>query len=130
MSLWDDITEKVGTGSKIVADKAKEVSEIANLRAQIISCDNTLVKNYKELGKAYFEAHKDEVSGEFDDIMKIIKEASDKKASLNEQLADRRNSSKADTDIVDTATDVAEDVAEAASDAVDSVKEAVEDITE
>ncbi|MBR6238652.1 MAG: hypothetical protein IKQ83_06380 [Lachnospiraceae bacterium] len=126
MSLWDDITEKVGAGSKLVANKAKEVSELANIRAQIVSCDNTLVKNYKELGKAYYEAHKDDIDKEFADIMKNIKDASDKKTDLNDQLTVRKEAMKASG--VDT-SDV-DDVAEKAEEAVDTVKEAVEDITE
>lgn len=130
MSLWDDITEKVGAGSKLVANKAKEVSEIANIRAQIVSCDNALVKNYKELGKAYYEAHKDDIDKEFADIMKNIKDASDKKADLNDQLTVRKEAMKAggvDTSDLD---DVAEDLAEKAEEVTDTVKEAVEDITE
>ena len=126
MSLWDDITEKVGAGSKLVANKAKEVSELANIRAQIVSCDNTLVKNYKELGKAYYEAHKDDIDKEFADIMKNIKDASDKKTDLNDQLTVRKEAMKASG--VDT-SDV-DDVAEKAEEVVDTVKEAVEDITE
>ena len=82
MSLWNDITEKVGAGSKVVADKAKEVSEIANIRAQIVGCDNTLVKNFKELGKAYFEAHKDDLDGEFSEIMGVIKAVLTRQAEL------------------------------------------------
>ncbi len=127
MSLWNDITEKVGAGSKIVADKAKEVSEVANIRAQIVSCDNTLVKNYKELGKAYYEAHKDDAELEFPDIMSIIKDANDKKAVLNDQLAERK-ASKNDDDA--DVNDVAEDIIDNAEDVVDTVKDSLEDITE
>lgn len=128
MSFWDDITEKVGAGSKIVADKAKEVSEIANIRAQIVSCDNTLVKNYKELGKAYYEAHKNDPELEFSDIMGIIKDAIDKKAVLNDQLAERKAAKSSDN--TSDINDVAEDIIDKAEDVADTVKETVEDITE
>ncbi len=126
MSLWDDITEKVGAGSRVVADKAREVSEIANIRAQIVSCDNTLVKNFKELGKAYFEAHKDDLDGDFADIMSVIKEATAKKADLNDQLAVRKAAKK----VEDAVEDVTEKVTDAVEDAVDTVKEVAEDIAE
>ena len=133
MSLWNDITEKVGAGSRVVADKAKEVSEIANIRAQIVSCDNTLVKNFKELGKAYFEAHKDDIDGDFSDIMNVIKEATAKKAGLNDQLAERK-AAKSAASAADAAEEVVNDVAEAAadtvSDVVDTVGEVAKDITE
>lgn len=128
MSLWDDITEKVGAGSRVVADKAKEVSELANIRAQIVSCDNTLVKNYKALGKAYFEAHKDDLSGEFADVMKNIKDAADKKAALNDLLKERKAGCDTKCDCADKAADVVNDIAEGANDVVDAVKETAEDI--
>jgi hypothetical protein len=62
--------------------------------------------------------------------MKNIKDASDKKTDLNDQLTVRKEAMKAsgvDTSDVD---DVAEDLAEKAEEVVDTVKEAVEDITE
>ncbi|MDD6011055.1 MAG: hypothetical protein PUC13_06555, partial [Lachnospiraceae bacterium] len=63
MSFWNDLGEKVQSGSRIVAekaktggkavaDKAKELSQIASLKAQIASEENVINKNYKELGKA------------------------------------------------------------------------------
>ena len=129
MSFWDDVTEKVSAGSRVVADKAKEVSEIANIRAQIVSCDNTLVKNYKALGKAYFEAHKDDASGEFADVMKNIKDAADKKNALSDLLKARKNcADDAKCDCTDKAADVVTDIAEGANDVVDAVKETAEDI--
>ncbi len=130
MSLWNDITEKVGAGSRVVADKAKEVSEIANIRAQIVSCDNTLVKNFKELGKAYFEAHKDDIDGDFSDIMNVIKEATAKKAGLNDQLAERKAAKSAAGTAEEVVNDVAEAAADTVSDVVDTVGEVAKDITE
>ena len=125
MSLWNDITEKVGAGSRVVADKAKEVSELANIRAQIVSCDNTLAKNYKALGKAYFEAHKDDLSGEFADVMKNIKDAADKKSALNDLLKERK-AGDSTSECCNKAEDIATDIAESATDAVDAVKETAE----
>jgi len=128
MSFWDDITGKVSEGSKIVADKAKEVSEIANLRAQIVSCDNVLVKKYKELGKAYYAAHKDDIDKEFAEITTAIDEAEAKKAELNEKLADRKGTCKDDAQC---ATDtVVDDVVEKAGDAVETVENVIDDINQ
>ncbi len=126
MSFWNDLTEKVNEGSKIVADKAKKVSEIANIKAQIISCDNVINKNYKELGKAFFEAHKDDIDPEYADIVKVIKESMDKKDALNEKLASCKDGAPDIVDdIADGAEEVVNEVKETASEVVDAVKDAV-----
>ncbi len=123
MSFWDDLTGKVSEGSKIVADKAKEVSEIANIRAQIVGCDNTIIKNYKELGKAYFEAHKADASSEFDDIMKIIIETQAKKDELNAKLLERKAAPAGDTSVAETVDNVVDDVVEKVEDITENISE-------
>lgn len=100
MSVWSDISVKLEEGGRIVADKARELSQIANLRAQIVSCDNTMHKNYKELGKAYYEAHKDDLNPEYEDIMKIIADSQAKKEDLLEKLAEVRNTNASCEDLV------------------------------
>lgn len=93
MSFWNDLGEKVQSGSRIVAekaktggkavaDKAKELSQIASLKAQIASEENVINKNYKELGKAYYEAHKDEEEFTYSEYMTNIRNAFVKKAEL------------------------------------------------
>lgn len=61
-----DFFEKVGgvisTKGKAAADKAKSLAEIANMKGQIGSCEEVIKKNYLLLGKAYYEAHKEEDS--------------------------------------------------------------------
>lgn len=111
MSVWDDISEKLSAGSKVVADKAKSLSQIANLKAQVVSCDSVIHKNYKDLGKAYYEAHKDDVDSEYAEIMSKITEQMDKKAELNEQLAAAKDA--ASSDVVDASATEDEVVAEA-----------------
>lgn len=110
MSLWNDISEKIGAGSKVVADKAKELSQLAALKAQVVSCDSVILKNYKDLGKAYYEAHKDDEAFEYAEFMAAIKEQMDKKALLNEQIeefkatgADVVDASEAEAAVVEEA---------------------------
>ena len=110
MSFWNDLGEKVQSGSKIVAekaktggkavaDKAKELSQIASLKAQIASEENVINKNYKELGKAYYEAHKDEEEFAYSEYMTNIKNAFIKKAELSNEV-ERLTAA----DVVDAAT--------------------------
>lgn len=58
-----DFFEKVGatitSKGMEVADKAKEMAEIANLRSQINTCEEVIKKNYMEIGRLYYEKYKD-----------------------------------------------------------------------
>ena len=135
MSFWNDLGEKVQSGSKIVAekaktggkavaDKAKELSQIASLKAQIASVENVIYKNYKELGKAYYEAHKDEEEFTYSEYMTNIRNAFVKKAELTCEV-ERLTA----TDVVDAST--VEDVPHVDSEVVSkTVAETVNDTAE
>lgn len=118
MSVWTDFTEKVEAGSKVVADKAKELSSLAALKAQIVQCDNTISKSYKDIGKAYYEAHKDDESLEYAELMITIKEQLDKKEELNCKIAELKDSTKTCDEVIDK-EDVVTDV-EAVSEVIES----------
>ena len=135
MSFWNDLGEKVQSGSKIVAekaktggkavaDKAKELSQIASLKAQIASEENVINKNYKELGKAYYEAHKDEEEFTYYEYMTNIRNAFVKKAELTCEV-ERLTAA----DVVDAST--VEDVPHVDSEVVTkTVAETVNDTAE
>lgn len=118
MSLWTDITEKVEVGSKVVVDKAKELSQLASLKAQVVSCDNTITKNYKEIGKAYYEAHKDDEAMEYAEFVKNISDSIEKKSGLEAQIAEIKDKAGIlDVDDIDedTVTVESEDTTEEAA---------------
>ncbi len=52
------------SAGKDVGQKAKDVSEIAKLKMDIRSKEDFVEKQYAELGKAYYEKHKDEENAE------------------------------------------------------------------
>ena len=59
MKFFEDLGATFGNGAKVVADKTKELSTVASIKAQIGKAEATLGKLYKDLGKAYYEEHKD-----------------------------------------------------------------------
>lgn len=130
MANWEEVKEKIGAGSKVVADKAKEIIDVAGLRAQIVSCDTTMLKAYKDLGKAFYEAHKDEAAGEFAELIATLKNAEDKKAGLEKKIAEARD--KGATDIVDVPVDEPDDSTfeEVAKKVASDVEDIAEDIKE
>ena len=125
MSVWTDIADKLEAGSKVAVAKAKELSEIAQLKAQIVGCDNLLVKNYKELGKAYYETHKDDEAFEYSEYMDTIKDALAKKDELNAKIAEIKVASGEEN--VET-NDAGEEMEEAIQDSIEEVAEAIEEV--
>lgn len=59
MSVLDDVKDSLFTAGKEVSQKAKDVSEIAKLRLDLKSKQDFVENQYKELGRAYYQAHKD-----------------------------------------------------------------------
>lgn len=75
MDFFDKLGESLVTAGKDVGQKAKDVSEVAKLKLDIKSKEDYVEKQYVLLGKAYFEAHKDEVDAEEAEQFFLIKEA-------------------------------------------------------
>ncbi len=60
MDFINRLGDTIVTKGKEAADKAKETAEILNLKSQIATCEEVIRKNYYELGKYYFEQHKED----------------------------------------------------------------------
>ena len=112
MKFFEDLGAVLGSGARTVADKTKELSGIAAIKAQIGTAQASLGKLYKELGKAYYEDHKEDAM--YAEKMAEIKAVLDKIDSLNAKL------STAD------AEEVAECVVKEAED--NTVKEVTEEV--
>jgi len=86
MSFFEELTTSLGNGAKVVVGKTKEYSEIATIKAQITAQKTALSKLYKDLGKAYYEAHKEEVM--FAEKIVAINEVMNKIGELDTRLED------------------------------------------
>lgn len=75
MAFWDNFSETITAKSKEVADKAKTFTDIASLKGQIVSYENTILRKYKEIGHDYYAAHKDDADPEFAEHFNTIKKA-------------------------------------------------------
>ena len=60
MDKMETVKAVIANRGRAVADKAKEITEIAKLKAQIMSCEEIIRKNYLEIGKRVFEAYEEE----------------------------------------------------------------------
>ena len=75
MEFFDKLSETIVSAGKDVGQKAKDVSGIAKLKMDIRSKEDFVEKQYAELGKAYYEKHKDEEEGEEAEQFFLIREA-------------------------------------------------------
>ena len=151
-----DFAGKAGDGVKDfaekAADKAKAGGRIAKLTMEISSEKETMKKAYLEIGRLYYEAHKDAPEGFFlqlcEEVALAEKNIADKEAEIAalkeefggkgepdvavefEEVVEQEESSVAEKveDIADTIGDAAEEVIEKAEDAVENFKDAIEGI--
>ena len=88
MDVFEKIGESVYTATYKVKNKAKEVADIASLKAQVTTCEEV---NYIAIGKAYYEKYKDSEDIEFAKHCTAIKNAESGKKRLLQEIEDRRN---------------------------------------
>lgn len=131
-----------------VTKKAVNYAGIPGLSMQVGKQESIVKKAYQEIGQMYYEAHKDDVDGEFAEKMAVIKEAMEKIDSLKAEIEEKKKYDPAKdasgnvvdpeetaqaeivveaTDVSDQVAEVVEEAAEAAEEVVEAVKEAAED---
>lgn len=73
MAFFDKLSETITTKGKDVAKKTKDFAEISSLNSQINSQDDIIQEAYREIGRNYFEAHRDVQDDLYaDQLSKII----------------------------------------------------------
>lgn len=151
-----DFAEKAADSTKDfaekAADKAKAGSRIAKLNIEIATERDNMKKTYVEIGKLYYETHKDDPEGFFIQLCEEIAIAERNIAEKETEIAELKQSMKdSDDDTIEVefeeivaedeaaadcacccekAEEVVEDVVEAVEEVVEEVKEAVEEAVE
>ena len=152
-----DIAEKVADGAKDVADKAADTakagSRIAKLNIEIATERDNMKKTYLEIGKLYYDTHKDDPEGFFIQLCDEVTLAEKNIAEKEAEIAQLKESLKADKDddsievefeeiveqeecaadcecCCEKAEEAVEEAAEAVEEIVEEVAEAVEEAVE
>lgn len=86
MDFFEKVGETITSRGKDVADKARELAEIASLRSQIGTCEEVVKKNYMEIGKLYYEQFKDSDSCDFMEQCTAITNARNGVSALEEKI--------------------------------------------
>lgn len=86
MELFDKLGDTIVSVSKDATQKAKDISELARIRMEIRSKQDYLNKLFLEIGKIYYDAHKDDEEKEFKEQMLLVKDAQEGLEELRQQL--------------------------------------------
>ena len=87
MEFFENLSELISGKGKEVAEAAKKMAEIANIKGKISGVETEIKKNYRKIGEAYYEAYKAaEVTCEFEEYVEAIRDAKKKIEELNFKL--------------------------------------------
>lgn len=93
MAIFDKLGETLVSAGKEVTQKAKDISGVAKLNLDIKAKEDFVQKQYAEIGKLYYEAHKDDVEIEFEQFT-VIDEALEAVETMKKELLELKGAKK------------------------------------
>ncbi|MCC8030029.1 MAG: zinc ribbon domain-containing protein [Lachnospiraceae bacterium] len=90
MDFFNKLGSSISSAGKDGLNKAKEMKDSAKISLDIKDRENTIQKMYRELGKTYYQDHKDDISPEYGDRIAAIKAAFEEIGELKSNLDDVR----------------------------------------
>lgn len=85
MEFFDKLSESLVTAGRDISQKTKDLSETAKLKLDIKSKEDFLEKQYAELGRLFYNEHKDDATlpyEQFSEIAETITSIAELKSSL------------------------------------------------
>ena len=89
-NILDDLGKKLSEAGKTTLAKTREFSSVNKLGSAIHAEERTQEQLFLQLGKEYFNLHEDVTGGDFEDIMKEIRESRERSADLQAEINDIR----------------------------------------
>ena len=90
MAIWDNITKKAAQISEKAVKQAKDLSEVAKLKMQIVEAEKTAEDTYTQLGRLYAAAHPEDFEEGFASLMAAAANAEQTIKTLRQQLRDAK----------------------------------------
>lgn len=118
------VADRSVTFAKVAGDKAKLVGRITKLKAEITMEKDRTKKAYAEIGKLYYEKHRDNPDPDMAQAVTEVSVAYESVAKKKEEVDALKKQ------LADDFGEVVEDVKEDVEDFVDVVAEKVEDVVE
>lgn len=82
------IGDTISAKGKEVTGTAKDVAEIVRLKSQIKTCEDTMKRNYIEIGKRYYELHASTPEEGYAEQCIAINNAQDKITECEQKIKD------------------------------------------
>ncbi len=86
MDIFDKIGDTLVSVSKDATQKAKDLSDLAKIRMDMRTKQEYISKQYTEIGKAYYEKHKNDEEPKYEQVTSI-REAEEVLDELRQQLS-------------------------------------------
>ena len=95
MDFLRKVSSKAGETIQTIKDseitkKAKNYAEIPGLQVQIGKAEAAIKKAYEEIGEAYFNAHVDDETQEYEDLFTLIKAKKELIGQLKSEIEDKK----------------------------------------
>lgn len=85
--FFDKLSDAINNTANDISDKAKEFSEVSSLNGQIRSQEKIIENTYREIGKKYFEEHKNSTQDAYYEQIQTIKKAMETSEKLRADVA-------------------------------------------
>lgn len=86
MAFFDDLSKKLSQTSADVMKKTKDFADTTKLNSMISDEERKIQEAYRQIGKAYFDAHKDAPAAEMAEFVAQVIEAQEKIVQYNEEI--------------------------------------------
>ena len=86
MAFFDDLSKKLSQTSADVMKKTKDFADTTKLNGMISDEEKRIQEAFRQIGKTYFEAHKDAPDAEMAEFVAQVIDAQEKIAQYNEEI--------------------------------------------
>lgn len=93
MDFFSKLGDTISATGRDVSKKARDLTGIAKLNMDVRAKEEYVLRQYAEIGKQYFEQHKEDAEPDFAEI-KLIKEALEEIEALKSEIADLKGLKK------------------------------------
>lgn len=87
MDFFSKLGDTISATGKDVSRKAKDLTGLAKLNMDVRTKEEYILRQYQEIGKQYYEQHKEDAEPAFAEIA-LIKEALEEIEALKSEIAD------------------------------------------
>ncbi len=134
--MFDDFAKKLGDLTQTLVKRTGEMTEIASLHTKVLSKKKKADDQFKALGKAYYEAHKDNAT-EFGDEITAINDIYNEIAALEDEISklkeklpeeEKQAVDAMENDTTDFVADAKNGIKEAAGAVGDAINDAISNV--